>query len=44
MHVLSEIGFYYAKYQNLRPTFAAAWKNIFGKVVTLQNHIVQILQ
>ena len=32
---LSEIGFYDVKYQNLRPIFTAARKNIFGKVVTL---------
>ena len=30
-----EIWFYGAKYQNLRPIFAAASKNIFGKMVAL---------
>ena len=31
----AHIRFYDAKYQNLIMIFAAAWKNIFGKVVTL---------
>ena len=35
MQILSEIGFYVAKYQNLSPIFAAARKNIFGQMVTL---------
>ena len=39
---LSESGFYDVKYKNLRPIFAAARKNIFGKVVTLINTSVKI--
>ena len=35
VQILSETGFYDAKYRNLRPIFAAAQKNIFGKVVTI---------
>ena len=37
MQISSEIVFYDAKYQNLRPIFAAARENIFGNVVTLRN-------
>ena len=33
--IWSEIGFYDAKNQTLRPIFAAARKKYFGKVVTL---------
>ena len=35
MQISSKIVFYDAKCQNLKPIFAAARKNIFGKVVTM---------
>ena len=35
VQISSEIGFYNAKYPNLRPIFAVAQKSIFGKMVTL---------
>ena len=36
VQISSEIRFYDAKYQNLRPIFTAARKNILKKVVTLK--------
>ena len=41
VQISPEVVFYEVKYQNLRPNFTSARKNIFGKVVNLASQIVQ---